>query len=76
MISRDYLRVCVWDVRNNKMPVKALFVNDYLDRKLCDVYENETIFDKFDLQVSPCGNYALTGSYNSNVHIIDLGQDG
>jgi serine/threonine-protein phosphatase 2A regulatory subunit B len=24
-------------------------VTDYLEKKLCDVYESETIFDKFDM---------------------------
>lgn len=47
-------------------------MTDYLDKKLCEVYENETIFDKFDLQVSPIGNKVLTGSYNSNAVVIDL----
>lgn len=53
--SRDYLAVHIWDVRNTRGPVKSLNVNDYLDKKLCEVYENEAIFDKFDLQVSPNG---------------------
>ena len=39
---------------------------------LCDLYENERIFDEFDLQISPCSTMALTGSYNSNAHVIDL----
>lgn len=70
--SRDYLGVSVWDIRNTKCPTKALYVTDYLEQKLCEVYENETIFDKFDLAVSPDSNTLLTGSYNSNAHVIDL----
>ena len=49
IISRNYLQVLIWDVRNNKQPCKVFNVNDYMERKLCDVYETETIFDKFDL---------------------------
>lgn len=54
------------------MPCKTFNATDYLEKKLCEVYESETIFDKFDLQVSPDSNLVLTGSYNSNVHVIDL----
>jgi serine/threonine-protein phosphatase 2A regulatory subunit B len=49
ILSRDYLSVQLWDVRNNKQPFKTFHVTDYLDKKLCEVYESETIFDKFDL---------------------------
>ncbi len=49
IFSRDYLSVQIWDVRNTKTPAKTLFVTEYLDKKLCEVYEAETIFDKFDL---------------------------
>lgn len=72
IISRDYLSVQIWDVRNTKMPFKTYNVTDYLEKKLCEVYESETIFDKFDLQISPDSNLILTGSYNSNAHVIDI----
>lgn len=72
IFSRDYLSVHIWDVRNTKSPVKSLNVNDYLDKRLCEVYENESIFDKFDMQVSPNGQFVLTGSYNANAHVLDL----
>ena len=47
-------------------------VTEYLDKKLCEVYETERIFDKFDLQVSPDSRLVLTGSYHSHAHVIDL----
>lgn len=49
LFSRDYLSVHIWDVRNNSTPVQTLNVTEYLDMTLCEVYENERIFDKFDL---------------------------
>jgi hypothetical protein len=36
------------------------------------LYENESVFDKFEVNASPCGNYLLTGSYNNNGHVIDI----
>jgi serine/threonine-protein phosphatase 2A regulatory subunit B len=47
-------------------------VTEYLDKKLCEVYESESIFDKFDLQISPDSSMVLTGGYNSNAHLIDI----
>lgn len=62
----------MWDVRQTRSPVMSLNVNDYLEKRLCEVYESESIFDKFDMQVSPNGQHILTGSYNANAHVIDL----
>jgi serine/threonine-protein phosphatase 2A regulatory subunit B len=72
MVSRDYVAVHIWDVRNNKTPVRTFNVTDYLEKKLCEVYESETIFDKFDLQISPDSQHILTGAYNSSAHLIDV----
>jgi len=72
IFSRDYLSLHIWDVRNTKGPVKSFNVNDYMEKKLCEVYESETIFDKFDMQVSPDGSMVLTGSYNSSLHLLDI----
>ena len=72
IFSRDYIGVQIWDIRNTKQPCKTFNVTDYLEKKLCEVYESETIFDKFDLQISPDSRLVLTGAYNSNFHVIDL----
>ena len=62
----------IWDVRNSKTPLRTLNVNDYLEKRLCEAYESEAIFDKFDMQVSSNGQFIVTGSYNGNAHVIDL----
>ncbi len=72
IFSRDYLSVMIWDVRQTKHPVQTFNVTEYLDKKLCEVYESERIFDRFDLQVSPDSRMVLTGSYHSHAHVIDL----
>ena len=72
IFARNYLGVDLWDVRNPKLPVKQYNVTDYLEKKLCEVYESETIFDKFDMNMSPDSNLIVTGAYNSNLHVIDL----
>jgi serine/threonine-protein phosphatase 2A regulatory subunit B len=72
IFSRDYLSVMIWDVRQTRHPVQTFNVTEYLDKKLCEVYESERIFDRFDLQVSPDSRMVLTGSYHSHGHVIDL----
>lgn len=72
LFSRDYIAVHVWDIRYNRRPCRSLNVTDYLEKKLCEVYESETIFDKFDLAVSPDSTRLLTGAYDSSAHVIDL----
>ena len=52
--------------------MQTLNVTEYLDSKLCELYESERIFDKFDLQVSPDSRQVLTGSYHSHARVIDL----
>lgn len=70
--ARDYLGIQIWDIRNQRQPCKFLNVTEYLEKKLCEVYESENIFDKFDLQISPDSSMVVTGGYNANVHVIDI----
>lgn len=73
--SRDYLNVKVWDTRNDSQPLFTLPVHDYIKPKLCDLYENDSIFDKFSLSFSSDGNFIATGSYNNKVRILPLTND-
>ena len=52
--------------------MNSIPVTDYMDKRLCDLYEAEAFFDKFHLNHSPCGRYALTGAYSNQGSIIDL----
>lgn len=42
-----------------KQPVKVVRVHDYLKSKLCDLYESDSIFDKFECAVSGDGSYVF-----------------
>jgi serine/threonine-protein phosphatase 2A regulatory subunit B len=72
LYSRDYLGIQIWDIRKQDHPCMVLNVTQYLEKKLCEVYESENIFDKFDLQVSPDSSMVLTGAYNASAHVIDI----
>eukprot|EP00112_Aurelia_sp_Birch-Aquarium-sp1_P025656 Seg8655.1 transcript_id=Seg8655.1/GoldUCD/mRNA.D3Y31 product="Serine/threonine-protein phosphatase 2A 55 kDa regulatory subunit B gamma isoform" protein_id=Seg8655.1/GoldUCD/D3Y31 len=53
MLTRDYLTVKVWDLHMEKQPVETYQVHEYLRSKLCALYENDCIFDKFECAWSP-----------------------
>jgi len=71
IISRDYLTLKIWDMNMESRPVKTIQIHDHLRSKLCDLYENYCIFDKFECAVSGDGNNLVTGSYNNFFHIYD-----
>lgn len=71
LVTRDFLTVKVWDVCNTKKPVSSVMVQEGLKGKLCEMFENDCIFDKFAVSASPDGNTFFTGNYNNAFHLID-----
>jgi len=71
LISRDFVSVKVWDINMNSRPVECYHVHEFLRSKLCSLYENEYIFDKFECCFDGSDRYILTGSYNNFFKICD-----
>ncbi|XP_078438954.1 serine/threonine protein phosphatase 2A 55 kDa regulatory subunit B beta isoform-like isoform X2 [Wolffia australiana] len=65
ILSRDYMTLKLWDISMNSGPVATFQVHEYLRPKLCDLYENDSIFDKFECCLSGDGLRVATGSYNN-----------
>ncbi|KAI8873660.1 hypothetical protein GQ42DRAFT_117607 [Ramicandelaber brevisporus] len=72
ILSRDYMALRVWDIAMPNRPVKTIPVHDYLRSRLCDLYENDCIFDKFECSFSGDSTCAMTGSYNNYLSIYSL----
>ena len=81
--ARDYLSVKIYDIRGSTSsqvgtvnPVHTLPVHDnFLKQKLCELYENDCIFDRF--KVSWAGtDSVVTGSYGNRVRVLSLNTDG
>lgn len=73
IVTRDYLSVKLWDVRStSKAPVSQIAVCDYIEKNLLSLYEEDFIYDKFFLDVSPCNQYVVTGAYNRSAHVLDI----
>lgn len=75
ILSRDYLTLKLWDINKEDKPVKTIRIHDYLKSKLCDLYENDCIFDKFECTLSKTGDHLLTGSYHNYFNIYDIQGD-
>eukprot|EP01103_Thecamoeba_quadrilineata_P019630 TRINITY_DN8034_c0_g1_i1.p1 TRINITY_DN8034_c0_g1~~TRINITY_DN8034_c0_g1_i1.p1 ORF type:complete len:432 (-),score=76.87 TRINITY_DN8034_c0_g1_i1:430-1725(-) len=65
ILARDYLTLKVWDIKMEDKPLRTIRIHDYLRYKLCDLYENDCIFDKFECAWSANGSHVITGSYNN-----------
>ena len=69
ILSSDYLTVKIWDVNMERQPVKTIPIHEHLRPRLCDTYENDSIFDKFEVVFSGDAKNVMTGSYNNNFMI-------
>ncbi|KNA10955.1 hypothetical protein SOVF_139410 isoform A [Spinacia oleracea] len=65
ILSRDYMSLKLWDINMDSGPVATFQVHEYLRPKLCDLYENDSIFDKFECCLSGDGQRVATGSYSN-----------
>ena len=57
--ARDYMTLKLWDVHNSKAPVKTVEIHDFLAPSLCDLYESDCIFDKFELASDATSTYVF-----------------
>lgn len=71
ILSRDYLTLKVWDVNMEREPIATLNVQEHLRSRLCDLYESDNIFDKFECTFSGDGSHVATGSYRNTCHVFD-----
>lgn len=70
-MSRDYLTIKVWDINMEGRPVQTFRVHEHLRPKLCDLYENDCIFDKFEAAWSGDDSHVMTGSYHNLFRVIN-----
>ena len=50
-------------------------MHDVVRAKLCDLYENDSIFDRFECGLTGDSKHAITGSYNNFVRISAMADD-
>eukprot|EP01023_Acetabularia_acetabulum_P003837 TRINITY_DN11587_c0_g2_i2.p1 TRINITY_DN11587_c0_g2~~TRINITY_DN11587_c0_g2_i2.p1 ORF type:complete len:404 (-),score=54.37 TRINITY_DN11587_c0_g2_i2:404-1615(-) len=65
MYTRDYMTVKLWDLQMERGPLKTYPIHDHLKEEFCELFENDCIFDKFDVCLNASGDRFATGSYNN-----------
>lgn len=75
ILSRDYLTVKIWDINMERTPVKIIPIHEHLNSRLCETYDNDSIFDKFEVVFSGDAKNVMTGSYNNNFMIYPSDPD-
>ncbi|KAM0892299.1 hypothetical protein ACQ4PT_025839 [Festuca glaucescens] len=73
ILSHDYMTLKLWDVNMDSGLVATFQVHEYLRPKLCDLYENDSIFDKFECCQSGDGLRVATGSYSNIFCVFNCG---
>jgi serine/threonine-protein phosphatase 2A regulatory subunit B len=58
-----------------RQPIKTIPIHEHLRPRLCDTYENDSIFDKFEVVFSGDAKNVMTGSYNNNFMIYPSDPD-
>lgn len=51
-------------------PLRTFPIHEHLRPKLCDLYEKDCIFDKFEACFNHDGKYVLSGSYQNCFHLL------
>ncbi|XP_075503347.1 serine/threonine protein phosphatase 2A 55 kDa regulatory subunit B beta isoform-like isoform X2 [Primulina tabacum] len=73
ILCRDFMNLKLWDVRMDTRPVATYRIHERLRPKLCDVYNNDAIFDKFDCCLAGDRLNFATGSYSNHLRIFSYG---
>lgn len=76
ILSRDYMTLKLWDINMDSGPVSTFQVHEHLRPKLCDLYENDSIFDKFECCLSGDGQRVATGSYSNLFRVFGCAPGG
>lgn len=69
--TRDFMSIKIWDLANTSSPVEVYPVQSHLKPYLNSIYETELLFDDFKLSLSSDDKYIVTGSYQSDIRIVD-----
>lgn len=62
ILTRDFMTMKLWDVAMERQPVKTVRIHEYLRPRLCDLYENDCIFDKFECAINHDGTFVFPPS--------------
>lgn len=76
LMARDYMTLKIWDLNMESQPVRSIKVHEQLRPKLCDLYESDCIFDKFECTWGWDNKHVCSGTYDNKLLIWDAFGDG
>ncbi|XP_072982823.1 serine/threonine protein phosphatase 2A 55 kDa regulatory subunit B beta isoform-like isoform X2 [Typha latifolia] len=60
----------LWDLHMERSPVATFKIHEYLRPKLSELYNSDSIFDKFGCCISNDGHHFATGSYSNTLKVF------
>jgi len=75
LLARDYMTLKLWDLSMEREPLRTVKIHEHLRSRLCDLYENDCIFDKFECALSCDGTQMITGSYSRRFKVFDVNRN-
>jgi len=71
VMARDYMTLKIWDVHMASAPLRTIKVHEQLRSKLCDLYESDCIFDKFECSWGWDDRHVCSGTYDNKLLLWD-----
>jgi len=76
LMARDYMTLKIWDVNMTSQPLRTIKVHEQLRSKLCELYESDCIFDKFECSWGSDDGHVCSGTYDNKLLLWDTFGDG
>lgn len=76
VMARDYMTLKIWDVNMTSAPLRTIKVHEQLRSKLCELYESDCIFDKFECSWGWDDRHVCSGTYDNKLLLWDTFGDG
>jgi hypothetical protein len=67
VVTRDYLSIKIWDVRKPTEPTSRLPVHECLAGHVDELYDSDSVFDRFGLAVDQQTGTVVSGLYDGQV---------
>jgi len=72
VMARDYMTLKIWDLNMASAPMRTIKVHEQLRSKLCELYESDCIFDKFECSWGWDDRHVCSGTYDSKLLMWDV----
>lgn len=71
VMARDYMTLKIWDITMTSSPLRTIKVHEQLRSKLCELYESDCIFDKFECSWGWDDRHVCSGTYDNKLLLWD-----